>query len=104
MGGHWQQYWYTMTAPLAVKKTPCLHLFADHAALLQTSDISKQFMAVAATLEKKQYDLEKIREILEDAIRVIAELRVEWSKLVKVFQQTSNIIDVCLKKSVKKIH
>ena len=60
-------------------------------------------MAEAARLEKKQYNLEKIREILEDAINVIAEHRVEWSKLVQVFQQTSNIIDVCLNKSVKKL-
>ena len=59
-------------------------------------------MAEAARLEKKQYDLEKIREILEGAISVIAEHRVEWSKLVEVFQRTSNIIDVCLNKSVKK--
>ena len=58
--------------------------------------------AEAARLEKKQYNLEKIQEILEDAISVIAKHRVEWSKLVQVFQQTSNIIDVCLKKSVKK--
>ena len=60
-------------------------------------------MAEAAGLEKKQYDLEKIREILEDAICVFGELRVEWSKLVQVYQQTNNIIDVCLNKSVKKI-
>ena len=59
-------------------------------------------MAEAARLKKKQYDLEKIREILEDAICVFGELRVEWSKLAQFFQQTSNIIDVCLNKSEKK--
>ena len=95
--------WPPSPPPPCGQKKPCLHLFADHATLLQTSDKSKQFMVEAAGLEKRQYDLEKIREILEDAICVFGELRVEWSKLVQVFQQTSNIIDVCLNKSVKKI-
>ena len=40
---------------------------------------------------------------LENVVGSIAELREQWSKLTHFFQMTSNIIDICLHKSVKKL-
>ena len=40
---------------------------------------------------------------LKNVAGSIAELREQWSTLVQFFQMTTNIIDVCLNKTVKKL-
>ena len=60
-------------------------------------------MAETAELDMKKVDFEKIRETLKKGIIAFAELRDQWAKMVQFFQMTSNIIDVCLNKSVKKL-
>ena len=69
----------------------------------ETSKELRQFMAETAELDMKKVDFEKIRETLRKGIVAFAELRDQWSKLVQFFQMSSNIIDVCLNKSVKKL-
>ena len=53
-------------------------------------------MGKTAELDIKKIDFEKI-------INILKELRVQWSKLVQFFQMTSNFINVCLNKYVKKL-
>ena len=60
-------------------------------------------MSEIAELDMKKVNFEKIKEILEKGIFHFGELREQWSTLVQFFQMTSNIIDVCLNKSVKKL-
>ena len=40
---------------------------------------------------------------LNNIVRSVAELREQWSKLNQFFQITSNIIDLCLNRTVKKL-
>ena len=39
-------------------------------------------------------------QVCWNSVRGLAEIRDQWSKMVQFFQMTSNIIDVCLNKSV----
>ena len=67
------------------------------------SEELRQFVAESKQLDMKKVDFEKIREILRTGIMKFSELREQWSKMVQFFEMTSNIIDVCLNKSVKKL-
>ena len=67
------------------------------------SEELRQFVAESMQLDMKKVDFEKIREILRTGIMKFTELREQWSKMVQFFEMTSNIIDVCLNKSVKKL-
>ncbi len=58
-------------------------------------------MADTAVLDMKKVDFEKIKETLRKGIVVFSELREQWTKMVHFFQMTSNIIEVCLQKSVQ---
>ena len=71
--------------------------------LKETNQELRQFMAETAELDMKKVDFEKIRETLKRGIVAFAELRDQWSKMVQFFQMTTNIIDVCLNKTVKKL-
>ena len=63
----------------------------------------REFRAKTTKLKTKKMDFETFKEILKEGILIFAKLRDQWAKLVQFFQMTSNIIDVCLKKSVKKL-
>ena len=63
----------------------------------------RQFLAETAQLDMKKVDFEKIRTILRKGIRAFAQLREQWAKMVQFFKMTSNIIEVCLDESVKKL-
>ena len=54
-------------------------------------------------LEKKEINFEAIKDVLRQGILAFSNLKEKWSKLVQFFQMTSNIIEVCLNKSVKKM-
>ena len=71
--------------------------------LQDTSKELRRFMAETAELDMKKVDFEKIKKILKEGIARFAELRKQWSQIIQFFQMTSNIIDVCLNKSVKKL-
>ena len=63
----------------------------------------REFRAKTTKLQTKKVDFDAIKEILKEGILTFAKLRDQWAKLVQFFQMTSNIIDVCLNKSVKKL-
>ena len=71
--------------------------------LKETNQELRQFMVETAELDMKKVDFEKIRETLKRGIVAFAELRDQWSKMVQFFQMTTNIINVCLNKTVKKL-
>ena len=84
-------------------KEYCFVLFSACARALETRKELREFRAKTTKLQTEKVDFEAIKEILKEGIRTFAKLRDQWSKLVQFFQMTSNIIDVCLNKSVKKL-
>ena len=63
----------------------------------------RKFLAETKQLNFQKIEFDKIREILKKGIEAFNHLKEEWSQLVKFFQMTSNIIEVCLNNSVKKL-
>ena len=47
--------------------------------------------------------LKEIQSTLERGIKDFVELRDQWSKIVQFFHMTSNIMDTCFSKTVKKL-
>ena len=51
----------------------------------------------------KMVHLKEIQSTLERGIKDFVELRDQWPKIVQFFHLTSNIMDVCLSKTGKKL-
>ena len=79
------------------------YYFCIHTAIGQLDIISKELWQLVNVQEKNREVFHNIKEYLMRGIVAVAELREQWSKLAQFFQMTSNIIHVCLNKSVKKL-
>ena len=81
-----------------------VHLFISVCARTQeTSNELRKLREKTKMLKKEQIDFKTIQDILREGILAFSNFKEKWSKLVHFFEMTSNIIQVCLNKSVNKL-
>ena len=67
----------------------------------KTSKLLMETMEELSSLNLKEINYKKIKEVLSKGIVVLAELKEQWGKVVQFFQMISNIIKCCLDTTVK---